>query len=605
MHEIADFLREHEPFATLDPDALAELAESVEIEYFPAGELIFGQHSEPAERVRMVVTGAVALMDGERALDLLGPGELFGHPSMLAGLPTGLAARAQEDTISYGIPAEQMVPLLARPEGLRYVARSLSRRWRAASLSPEQIASDPTRRPVSALMREPVVIGESSMSVRDAARAMVERGASCAVIPLLDGTMGIITDRDLRVRVVAGEVPLDAPVADAMSAPAFTVPASRPGTEAMVEMINRGFRHLPVVSTRNEVVGVVTDIDLLAADTRTPFTIRRRIASAADVDDLVAAAGELRPTVIALHDSGVGATQLGAIVAAFADALTRRALELLTDQIPDLPVFAWLATGSMGRHEAFASSDVDSALVWEEPADPEVLRGIARRTLEVLARCRFVTDEHAATAAHALFARSVTDWRESIARYLDHPEDPRLPIVISVIADAHLLYANGHVSDAFAELRHGYRHPVFMDTVRRLALDHRPPTGFLRDLVVEHSGEHAGLLDIKSGGFLPIVGLARYLALINGITATGTIDRLRAAADVGACPSSDAADLVEAFELFSTVRMDHQIQQLRDGQEPTDFIDPTDLSPLVRRYLREAFRAIAGVQRRLPHPDVP
>jgi CBS domain-containing protein len=228
------------------------------------------------------------------------------------------------------------------------------------------------------------------------------------------------------------------------------------------------------------------------------------------------------------------------------------------------------------------------------------MRTLARRVLELLAECRFVTDEHAATAAHPLFARSVADWRESISRYFDHPEDSRLPIVISVVADAHPLYANGQLDDAFAELRQAYRHPIFMGTLREMALAHKPPTGFLRDIVVEHSGEHRGLLDIKRGGFLPIVGLARYLALITGTAATGTVDRLRAAADGGSLPASDASDLIEAFELFSGLRMDHQIRQLRAGQEPTDYLDPTELSPLMRRYLREAFRSIAGVQRRIP-----
>ena len=45
--------------------------------------------------------------------------------------------------------------------------------------------------------------------------------------------------------------------------------------------------------------------------------------------------------------------------------------------------------------------------------------------------------------------------------------------------------------------------------------------------------------------------------------------------------------------------MGHQLGQLRAGQEPSDLIDPAELNPLTRRYLREAFRAIARVQRRV------
>jgi len=602
VHDIADYLSRHEPFAGLEHEALAEVAARVEIEYFGAGEVIFEQGQEPAERVRIVVAGAVELLDRGRTLDLIGPGELFGHPSMLAGLPTGFAARAHEDTLCYRLPSEQLIPLLTRPEGLRYVARSLLARGARPDLARHgDGAPDPTRRPVTAFLTEQVVTAQRDESVRSVAQRMAGAGASCAIVPLAEGEFGIVTDQDLRVRVVAGDVPLDAPVARAMSAPAFTVASSQLAADVMVEMINRGIRHVPVLSPTRELLGVVTEVDLLAADTRTPFMVRRRIARASDIDSLVAAAQELRPTVIALHDAEVAPGQLCAIIAAFADAITRRALELLTAERGQRPPLLWLAAGSLGRQEAFPSSDVDSALAWEgdETFEPEML-ALAREVLSVLERCRFARDEHNASAGHPLFARSTEDWRGTVANWFEHPEDSRRLIVVSVLADMRVVHGASPLLEAFAGLWEGHRHPIFMSQLRRMALAHRPPTGFMRDIVVEHSGEHRGRLDIKRGGFLPIADLARYLALVTGTRATGTIERLHAAAAAGALGQDDATTLAEAFELFVELRMDHQIRQLKAGEEPSDFIDPAQLNPLTRRYLREAFRFIARSQRKLP-----
>src|SRR5690242_10918860 len=106
VHDIATFLERYEPFVGLEPAQLDAIAKAVEIEFFPRGEVIFEQGQEPAERVRMIRSGAVELVDQGRPLDLLGTGELFGHPSMLAGLPTGFAAHAHEDTICYRLPAD-------------------------------------------------------------------------------------------------------------------------------------------------------------------------------------------------------------------------------------------------------------------------------------------------------------------------------------------------------------------------------------------------------------------------------------------------------------------------------------------------------------------
>ena len=428
---------------------------------------------------------------------------------------------------------------------------------------------------------------------------MVGQGASCALVRLPAGQFGIVTDQDLRVRVVAGDVPLEGTVDRAMTSPAYAVAASHLASDLIVEMINRGIRHVPVLSARGELLGVVTDLDLLASDTRAPFMLRRNIARANDVESLVAAARDLRHSVIALHDAQVAPVQLCGVIAAFANALTRRALELITHDVPDLPPLAWFATGSLGRHEAFPSSDIDSVLAWEGARDGDRPRSVANDVLKILELCGFNQDENAASADAPLFARSADAWRAAIQRWFDRPQDARLLIVISILADADPVYATGIVSDAFAGLHSG-RHPVFMEQMRRLAIAHRPPTGFMRNIVVEHSGEHRGLLDIKQGGFLPIVDLARYLALATGTTATSTTDRLRAAADAGALSDEEATTLKEAFDLFLELRMDHQVQQLRLKQRPTDFVDPAELNPLMRRYLREAFRSIARSQRRLP-----
>ena len=132
-----------------------------------------------------------------------------------------------------------------------------------------------------------------------------------------------------------------------------------------------------------------------------------------------------------------------------------------------------------------------------------------------------------------------------------------------------------------------------------MGLAPRPPTGFLRDLVVEQSGEHRGHLDIKRGGLLPLVNLARYGAVVAGSRATGTVERLMVATEAGTLPRDVAGSLLEAFDVLTGLRLDHQVEALRAGRAPDDFIDPRTLSPLARRYLREAFRAIASIQRTL------
>src|SRR5215471_6220790 len=125
MEDIAGFLGSHPPFDAVGADELARVAAVTEIEDFPAGKTIFSQGTTPAGYLRIVSTGSVEIIHNGQVLDLLGPGELFGHASMLSGLPTGFEARAAEDTRCYRIPADVVGALLARPDFLRFIARSI------------------------------------------------------------------------------------------------------------------------------------------------------------------------------------------------------------------------------------------------------------------------------------------------------------------------------------------------------------------------------------------------------------------------------------------------------------------------------------------------
>jgi CBS domain-containing protein len=459
---------------------------------------------------------------------------------------------------------------------------------------------DPIQRRVATLIRAPPLLCRADEPIREAAKRMTVEGAS-AVLVRSGEALGIVTDRDLRSRVVAAGVSPDAPISAVMTSPAYTVTADRLGGEVLLDMLERGVHHLPVMSAAGEVLGVVDDADLVAVEARKPFLLRRAIGQAAAVSDLAAASAGLGPMIIALHDARVAAEHIAAVRSVVLDALTRRLIELAVTGAGDPPApFTWFSLGSLARREAVPSSDADSALAWrDDDADPSVRDYMTRVAATVesgLKACGVHPDAHGASASNPLFARSLASWR-TVARSLsEDPTSQQALILVSVIVDSRPVWGAGagaSVADALWEAR---SHPNLLRLLARFALSFRPPTGFLRDFVVEHSGERRGQLDIKHGGLIPIVDLARWAGMAAGIASASTAERLRAAEAGGALESSEARTLVEAFDFIFALRLDHQVEQLRRGETPDDFIDPTTLNPLARSYLRSAFRAIASVQ---------
>lgn len=594
MEDIAGFLGSHPPFDAVDADELARLAAVTETEVAPRGAAIFAQGAGPVESVWMVRSGSVEVIHDGRVLDLLGPGELFGQGSMISGLPTGFEARAAQDTVCYRIPADVIRPLLARPDVLQFVARSIvNRTVPAAALPEEQVR-------VATLIRTPPLLCQGTEPIREAARRMTEEGASAALVPL-PGSFGIVTDRDLRRRVIVPGLSPDAPVSSIMTAPAFTVTADRLGGDVLLDMLERNVHHIPVLSAAGQVLGVVDDGDLVAAEGRKPLLLRRAIALAESPAELATAAAGLNPVIIALHDARVTAEQVTAVRSVVLDALTRRLVELAVRDAGPPPVpFTWFALGSLARREAAPSSDVDSALAWDGtvPGDAAGYFGrVTRAVDEGLRACGISPDVHGASAANPIFARSRASWRRAARSLSEDPTQDKALILVSVLADSRPVWSSG--GDTAGGLWEGQPTPELLRLLARFALSFRPPTGFLRDFVVEHSGERRGQLDLKHGGMIPIVDLARWAGMAAGMASASTRERLRAAEAAGTMDSAEAQTLTEAFGFIFSLRLDHQVEQLRRGSVPDDFIDPKTLNPLARSYLREAFRAVASVQANL------
>jgi CBS domain-containing protein len=466
-------------------------------------------------------------------------------------------------------------------------------------------SAEMTQQPARALIRRQPVTCAADCSVREVARLMCDENVNSMIVRAENGELGIVTDGDLRSRVVAEGGSVDMPVGEVVSGPLTTVGGDAAGADVMLAMLDNDVRHVGVLSPRGELLGVLGGIDLVAAEARTPFALRREIAQARDKEELSEAARRLRSTVVALHATKLPHQQIGRVISIVADALVRRMIELAIESKGRAPAeFAWLALGSHGRRETVPNSDVDSGMAWVDEPEQEsegvlgYMRTIAADVEDCIQVIGWRLDPHGVTASGEFSASSMGAWRRSIDRWLQDPGDEKVLIASSILLDSRTLYGPAELDPRSILLEPANRAKL-LPSMLRLALAQKLPTGFRGNIVLESSGEHRGAFDIKHGGLLAVVDTARYAALKAGCKVTGTIARLRAASEFGAIEPARARTLEEAYDLFTSLRLEHQIRQLERGDEPGDYIDPRDLSELTRRYLRDAFREVAAVQKSL------
>ena len=113
--------------------------------------------------------------------------------------------------------------------------------------------------------REIVTVG-SATCAREAARLMASR--HIGALPILDGERlaGIITERDILVRIVAADLaPAATPVADIMSTQLFVADIGEPCEVCLRRMQEAHVRHL-IVLDQGRLAGILSLRDLMAVD---------------------------------------------------------------------------------------------------------------------------------------------------------------------------------------------------------------------------------------------------------------------------------------------------------------------------------------------------
>ncbi|MGZ5300281.1 MAG: DUF294 nucleotidyltransferase-like domain-containing protein [Actinomycetota bacterium] len=602
--DIPTFLQTYPPFDELDEERLEVVVQHTHIEFYAAGQVILQLGGEPSEFLYVLRTGAVELVDEEQVLDLLSEGEVFGHTSLLSGLSPVVSVRAHEDSICYLIERGAAEAVLGTHYGLAFLSSSLRRRVVRALNGLDPSAVDTWRTPVGALVRRPPALAPVVSSIREAAELMTRERVSSLLVERADG-LGILTDRDLRSRVLAlGRSP-DTVITEVLTAPVVTVPAGTMVAEVIALMLERGIHHMPVVDEAGQVLGVVTHTDLMGLEQKGPFALKADIERAADVEALTDAARRLPEVVCALVEANVDPVEVGHVVAVAIDTATRRLLELGIRRFGDPPCpWSWLVFGSEARGEQALLTDQDNALVLDLGDTPigvvdpyfERLATFVNEHLEAagIPRCRA-----GVIASNHEWRDTIDEWGFRFRRWMQDPS--RMGSAFSGIAFDYRPIAGPlevqRVLDSAIRTAPGERE--FIRHLGHLAVGSRPPTGFTKDAVVESKGKRAPTLDVKHGGITLITNIARVRAVMTGLTDNRTLRRLHEVTALGRMEEERCRGLEEAFRLLWQIRLEHQTRQVRDGVAPDDLVDPASLGPLARQGLKEAFRMIEREQEAL------
>lgn len=617
--EIIEFLKTVSPFQDLDETTLRRLADSVTEESYPKGFTILHQDGPASEHLRVITKGAVKIFvssgqDETMAIDTRGEGECFGFLSLVSGDKSRANVMAVEDTSCYLVGRDAILRLLdLYPAFSEYFLKSFLVKYVDKTyheMRNKTLCYGGGDRllfttPVGELATKQVITASQEIAIKEAAGVMSRHRISSLVLVDPDGVpTGIVTDRDLRDKVIARGRNVEEAIRNIMSVSLIKSEARDYCFEALLKMIRYNVHHLLIIDN-GVLKGVITNHDLMMLQGTSPLSIVREIESQNSVEGLVSVSRKSNKIIELLIKEGAKASNITRIITEINDRLEKKALEITENKLgrPPLP-YCWIVYGSEGRKEQTFRTDQDNAIIHDDPNTAEeeaaataYFTEFAAFANNVLVNCGFPACTGGYMASNPQWRRPLKAWKEYFSEWIITPT-PEAILKSVILFDFRPVHGDFSLAERLKShlAQTLKKQDMFLSFMADMTLKLRPPLGFFKNIIVEKSGEHKDELNLKFKCIAPLINIIRLYSLEKGISETSTLERLEALRNSHSAVREFGDELEHAFEFLSLLRIHHQYRRIQAGLEPDNFINPGKLGNLEKKTLKESCRLILRMQ---------
>ena len=610
------------PFSFLPEHELEEISESLSVIFHQKNTILFIQGKTPVEHLYIIQKGSAERYfeesDRKTLKSTLTEGDMYGGISML--LNDGIAIRTLEtveDSYFYAIPRKQFLKLCASYDMFSdYFTNTFGKRmldktyasFVTRSSHPKEDSLRFFNQHISNIFNKKLLVCDLDLSIQQAAKMMTAYHCSSIFIRSGEGDIfGVVTDNDLRKKVIASGYDIKNPIFNIMSTPLFTIPENALVFEGLLMMMKNNIKHLAVTNENGKVVGILTNRDLLTSQGQSPIFLIQEIMKA-DTPDKLTDKHKMLPNLIqALITNGAKTNNVTRLITTISDTLLNRFIRFAIEKIGDPPVkFSFFILGSEGRMEQTLKTDQDNAIVYEDVPDDqkeEVNAYFLKLGEEVCAwldKSGYDFCEGGIMAKNEKWCQPLSVWKEYFFKWI-RKAGPEELLKASIFFDLRYAYGDKVIFDRlvsflFSSLT-GW--VGFFRNLTENALHFKPPLGFFGSFVVETKGDNKNAFDLKRA-MMPIVDFARIYSLKNEIKDTNTQERLKQLYFSKVLTWEDYNEIDQAYSFMMQLRFLRQISTIvEENNKPDNYVNPKKLSRLEQTMLKEIFRKIERFQQKL------
>ena len=618
---VVEFLRNTVPFTTLESETLVDLSKRFSTVSFPGGTVVFRQDIDEVDHFYLIFSGRLKTyltgLDGAvTILDFRDRGGYFGALAIIRESTANFSVETLEPSVCLAIEKEVFLDLLQNyPRFAQHYLKTFSEDLATTAFAQLRSIKIGDRGPdgfhlhsknVGEVIGRPAEFLHASQTIQQAAQRMSELEIGSVLIHDPSGELvGIVTDKDLRKKVVATGLDCSVPVATVMSAPVKKIPYHTLWFDALLHMMKERVYHL-AVERDDEIVGVVSVRDFMLQAGASPLYLFREIESQRTIEGLYSLSEKIPRVVRSLVEEGARSNNITRIISVLNDQIVHRMLTMLDEEMgPAIQPFCWITFGSEGRKEQTFKTDQDNAVIYRTPPDdPESVkvarlyfRRFGNEAIRHLEACGYPLCPGKMMASNPRWRKPYQTWREYFDRWISTPE-PEEVLKATIFFDFRPVYGQMEFGEDLRDhlTERAKSEGIFLLHLAKDFLAGRSPLTLFKGFQVEKEGKYKNCLDLKKQGLTPFVNFARLMSLRHGIKETNTLERIEAVAKEDLIPRALYLETRDAYEFQMQLRLVHQLRLIEAGQPANNFVDPTELSDVEKQTLKESLIVIGRIQ---------